>query len=126
MQIVRKLDMDAWRDFVMQNPRANIFHSPEMYQAFERTRGSGDHHGFAAPAGFKDRIHHLEHSPPIPEVDRRLLAGADRFNKIVQLDAVHVVSGIHVRLRVKKSRLPVRFQGGAGHGNFIVQKAAGL
>lgn len=38
MQIVRKLDMDAWRDFVMQNPRANIFHSPEMYQAFERTK----------------------------------------------------------------------------------------
>lgn len=39
MQIVRTLDEQTWREFVLHNPRGNIFHSPEMFQVFARAKG---------------------------------------------------------------------------------------
>ncbi|HSL45264.1 MAG TPA: GNAT family N-acetyltransferase [Anaerolineales bacterium] len=39
MRIVHHLDEMIWREFVMNNPRGNIFHSPEMYQVFARSKG---------------------------------------------------------------------------------------
>ena len=37
--IVNSLDEKAWREFVDQHPQGNIFHTPEMFQVFERARG---------------------------------------------------------------------------------------
>jgi len=39
MRIVRKLDEKTWGDFVLNNPRGNIFHSPEMYHVFNQAKG---------------------------------------------------------------------------------------
>ncbi len=39
MKIVHTLEEGPWRDFVLNNPRGNIFHSPEMYHAFARAKG---------------------------------------------------------------------------------------
>jgi hypothetical protein len=39
MQVVRDLEEERWRAFVDSNARGNIFHTPEMFQVFERTRG---------------------------------------------------------------------------------------
>lgn len=39
MRIVRSLPETAWRDFVNSHPLGNIFHTPEMFQVFARTRG---------------------------------------------------------------------------------------
>jgi lipid II:glycine glycyltransferase (peptidoglycan interpeptide bridge formation enzyme) len=39
IQIVRTLSEDEWRRFVDQHPESNIFHTPEMYQVFERAEG---------------------------------------------------------------------------------------
>jgi CelD/BcsL family acetyltransferase involved in cellulose biosynthesis len=39
MEIVRELDAQRWRDFVDNHPRGNVFHTPEMFQVFARTRG---------------------------------------------------------------------------------------
>jgi serine/alanine adding enzyme len=39
MEIVRQLDEHLWRDFVDSHPLSNIFHTPEMFQAFSRTKG---------------------------------------------------------------------------------------
>jgi hypothetical protein len=39
MQVVRNLDLGAWRKFVEGHPRGNIFHTPEMFQAFARAKG---------------------------------------------------------------------------------------
>jgi serine/alanine adding enzyme len=39
MRIVDSLDETAWRDFVRSHPLGNIFHTPEMFQVFARTRG---------------------------------------------------------------------------------------
>lgn len=39
MQIVRQLDESVWREFVDQEPLGNIFHTPEMFRIFSRTRG---------------------------------------------------------------------------------------
>jgi hypothetical protein len=38
MQVVRKLDESKWLEFVEHHPQANIFHSPEMFQVFEKTK----------------------------------------------------------------------------------------
>lgn len=34
----RSLDEEAWRQFVMQCPQGNVFHTPEMFEVFARTR----------------------------------------------------------------------------------------
>lgn len=39
MQVVRDLDQERWRAFVESNVCGNIFHTPEMFQVFARTRG---------------------------------------------------------------------------------------
>lgn len=39
MQITRRLDESIWRDFVDFHPQGNIFHTPEMFEVFERTPG---------------------------------------------------------------------------------------
>jgi serine/alanine adding enzyme len=39
MHIVRGLDEHLWRDFVDSHPSGNIFHSPEMFHVFERSKG---------------------------------------------------------------------------------------
>ncbi len=39
MQIVRNLAKERWRAFVENHPQGQIFHSPEMFQVFARSRG---------------------------------------------------------------------------------------
>jgi hypothetical protein len=39
MRVVQQLDEGRWREFVDRNPRGNIFHTPEMFQVFRRTKG---------------------------------------------------------------------------------------
>ena len=39
MRVVHELDAESWKDFVDASPQANIFHTPEMFQVFSRTRG---------------------------------------------------------------------------------------
>lgn len=39
MRVVQELDPERWRAFVDANPRASIFHTPEMHQVFARTEG---------------------------------------------------------------------------------------
>ncbi len=39
LKIVNSLDEKIWRDFVDQHPEGNIFHTPEIFQVFERTKG---------------------------------------------------------------------------------------
>jgi serine/alanine adding enzyme len=39
MTVVRTLPYDKWRHFVDAQPAGNIFHTPEMYQVFERANG---------------------------------------------------------------------------------------
>jgi hypothetical protein len=39
MQIVRDLDENLWREFVDHHPQANIFHTPEIFKVFTRTKG---------------------------------------------------------------------------------------
>ncbi len=38
LQVVRTLDEQAWRQFVDQHPQASIFHTPEMFEVYRRTR----------------------------------------------------------------------------------------
>jgi serine/alanine adding enzyme len=37
--VVNTLPENDWRQFVMSNPAGNIFHTPEMFQVFSRTKG---------------------------------------------------------------------------------------
>jgi lipid II:glycine glycyltransferase (peptidoglycan interpeptide bridge formation enzyme) len=39
LEIVNSLDEESWRAFVDQHPSSNIFHTPEMFHVFERTKG---------------------------------------------------------------------------------------
>jgi len=39
LSIVNSLDEKAWRRFVQEHPQGNVFHTPEMFQVFERARG---------------------------------------------------------------------------------------
>jgi len=39
MRIVNQLDRSLWADFVDNHPQANVFHTPEMFDVFSRTRG---------------------------------------------------------------------------------------
>ncbi len=39
MDIVHHLDEHVWREFIYKHPESQIFHSPEMYEVFERTKG---------------------------------------------------------------------------------------
>lgn len=39
IRIARRVDESTWRALVDREPRANVFHTPEMYQVFERARG---------------------------------------------------------------------------------------
>jgi serine/alanine adding enzyme len=39
MRVVQSLDEALWRHFVDNNPRGNIFHTPEMFEVFGKTLG---------------------------------------------------------------------------------------
>jgi len=39
MEVVNQLDENRWRAFVDQHPQGNIFHTPEMFAVYTRTRG---------------------------------------------------------------------------------------
>ena len=39
MEILRSLDKKIWRQFVDEHPQGNIFHSPEMFEVFKRSKG---------------------------------------------------------------------------------------
>src|SRR5512133_3631267 len=39
MTVVRTLPYDKWRRFVDYQPAGNIFHTPEMFEVFERAKG---------------------------------------------------------------------------------------
>ena len=39
IKVVRTLPEAAWRRFVNQQPQSNIFHTPEMFQVFQHTKG---------------------------------------------------------------------------------------
>jgi len=39
ISIVKSLQEDEWRRFVEEHPQGNIFHTPEMFQVFKRTKG---------------------------------------------------------------------------------------
>jgi lipid II:glycine glycyltransferase (peptidoglycan interpeptide bridge formation enzyme) len=39
MKIVRELDEHCWREFVLNHPQGQIFHTPEMFEVFDRTKG---------------------------------------------------------------------------------------
>lgn len=39
IEIVRDLDRQVWKEFVQDHPLANIFHSPEMFQVYQNTKG---------------------------------------------------------------------------------------
>jgi serine/alanine adding enzyme len=38
MQIVRSLEERSWRCFIDEHPASNVFHTPEMFQVFARTK----------------------------------------------------------------------------------------
>jgi lipid II:glycine glycyltransferase (peptidoglycan interpeptide bridge formation enzyme) len=38
-EIVQNLPTDQWRTFVDEHPKGNIFHTPEMFQVFQHTKG---------------------------------------------------------------------------------------
>ncbi len=38
IKVVQSLDEAAWRQFVAEHPDGNIFHTPEMYQVFSKTK----------------------------------------------------------------------------------------
>lgn len=39
VRIARELDPGLWREFLHNNPRASIFHTPEMFEVFTRAKG---------------------------------------------------------------------------------------
>jgi serine/alanine adding enzyme len=39
MQVVRSLEETGWCHFIAKHPESNIFHTPEMFQVFARTKG---------------------------------------------------------------------------------------
>ena len=39
MELVRNLDEQCWREFVIKHPKSSIFHTPEMFAVFENTKG---------------------------------------------------------------------------------------
>jgi len=39
MKIVTQLELTNWRNFINNHPQANIFHTPEMFEVFSRTKG---------------------------------------------------------------------------------------
>lgn len=38
--VVNSLDETTWRNFVFQHPASNIFHTPEMFEVFRRSKGN--------------------------------------------------------------------------------------
>jgi len=38
-RVVHSVPTEAWRRFVLEHPQGNIFHTPEMFQVFARTKG---------------------------------------------------------------------------------------
>ena len=38
-EIVNTLDEKVWRQFVVQHPHSNVFHTPEMFQVFNCAKG---------------------------------------------------------------------------------------
>jgi serine/alanine adding enzyme len=43
MNILHALDEAKWRAFVTQHPQGNIFHTPDMFEVFQRARGFQPH-----------------------------------------------------------------------------------
>jgi serine/alanine adding enzyme len=39
IRIEQMIDETSWRDFVNRHPQGNIFHTPEMFEVFQRSRG---------------------------------------------------------------------------------------
>lgn len=39
IRIENSLSEEKWRNFVLKHPKGNVFHTPEMYQVFQRTKG---------------------------------------------------------------------------------------
>ena len=39
MRVVRKLDEYKWRNAINENPKSNIFHTPEMFEVYDRAIG---------------------------------------------------------------------------------------
>jgi len=39
LRVLRAIDEEGWRCFVENQPKSNIFHTPEMFQVFERAQG---------------------------------------------------------------------------------------
>ncbi len=39
IKVVRALDNEVWNKFLIEQPAANIFHTPEMFEVFNRTHG---------------------------------------------------------------------------------------
>lgn len=39
IHLARELPVEVWRSFVEEHPLGNVFHTPEMFQVFARTRG---------------------------------------------------------------------------------------
>lgn len=43
IKVVRSLDEVLWRQFLLENPTANIFHTPEMFRVFSQAKGYMPH-----------------------------------------------------------------------------------
>lgn len=39
LRVERRLEVGVWRDFVARHPQGNVFHTPEMFEAFSRVPG---------------------------------------------------------------------------------------
>ena len=39
VQIVNSLPLDCWSEYVCRHPEGNIFHTPEMFEVFQRSKG---------------------------------------------------------------------------------------
>jgi serine/alanine adding enzyme len=74
MIIVRQLDQDRWKAFVDENPYGNIFHTPEMFEVFARTKGHRPEL-WAAVAESRDHLGRGEVLALLPIVKISLLNG---------------------------------------------------
>lgn len=39
IEILRSLPAGEWAEFVAKHPHGNVFHTPEMFEVFRRTKG---------------------------------------------------------------------------------------
>ena len=50
-EIVQSLEEEIWHQFLNENPKANIFHTPEFFQVFGRVKGYKPHLWAAVNSG---------------------------------------------------------------------------